>query len=46
MFRSLRLLRAASAAKGEAFFGAVTQKIAGFLIELCELDMKTLYVSD
>ena len=34
---------AATAAKGEAFFGAVTERIAGFLVELAAADTRALY---
>jgi creatinine amidohydrolase len=34
---------AASAAKGKAFFGAVTERIAGFLVELAATDPDDSY---
>ena len=37
---------AASAAKGEKYFGLVTDKIAGFLCELAEADVNDLYKSE
>jgi creatinine amidohydrolase len=35
--------RAATAQKGERFFTAVTQQIAGFLIELAAADLTAMY---
>ncbi len=35
--------RAATAEKGEAFFRAVTERIAGFLVELCAIDPADVY---
>ena len=34
---------AATAAKGEKFFGAVTERIGGFLAELASADVSSLY---
>ena len=36
----------ATAEKGEKFFGAVTEKIAGFLVELASADLQQLYSSE
>jgi creatinine amidohydrolase len=35
--------KAATAAKGEKFFGAVTERIGGFLVELAQADLGNLY---